>query len=365
MGYDLYHIGFEFESMVLIRGMISGSVLNKLGLMTKHDASCETPHKLIGGFIFDNVGLNIKAKDIILGAELVTKGVVNTQGDFYLDSFIKPLCKFLFESGEPAKSKRAGIHVHVSFAYNTRILKNVLRLVAFAEDILFHLGGMGYEFRGIFNDSVYCRPITKWGPPVIEATKGYAQCYTIDDLLDYSQVKKTSDFWIRYGNLDVFGGQTYTPVRYSIINLKSLYNQSSLEFRGFNTSLNPLYIWAVIEFCIAFSKFCISTNKKEMENLGLTEMNSIYDFKRKGELYERYRYLAKILKIPYRVDEILLEILQRTPPISLEKKYVYSHVMNRAGRYWGGYTYQPSIITSNIHQPTYVDIHTIQRNRRR
>lgn len=356
-------IGLELE----VENIRSDQIPKSPNYHTTHDASVESD-----AYFSSDIDAKIKLdKDLrskvslqrkTLGTEIVT-GILDTNSYDYLN-ILKKLTAELTRLGESPRSYRAGIHIHISYGgFNLDILKSLTRLAAHLEPVFFLVGGMGYEFRGIKNDSAYCRPITKYGPPVVETRRGKAQCLNIDDILESRTV---DEFRERWGNLNRLGGNRYIPIRYLWFNLFNLWNSNqTVEFRIFNKTLDPLYIFSVIELCKAFGRRALEMGiNGEYESISL---NSVYDNLEKDEIIEVFLKFSDQAKLQSYATDHLLDIMNLTPieSIRFPEKFHWSHLRfhrggNRSPIHWEDGNYIPEIITKNCFRPDFVDIHNLR-----
>lgn len=362
--------GIELESELI---SVSRFKLRKVGNIyfnVTGDASCET----IANNLFERpvIGKEIDGFPLPkkkFGFEVRTN-IISGEED-YLPA-LKILTNHLIELGEPQKSYRAGFHVHVNTPFNLQVLKNLLIINRNLEQVFFLLGGMGYDYRGIKNDSTYCRPITGKGPLIVKTPKGYAQSFTIEDVLNAETMK---EFKYLYGNINVQDNSHYIPVRYHFLNLVSVFTQGSTEFRIFNKSLNPHFLKAVIEFCKTVVDFAIASSFYFSEPIVLKE-NSIYDYFTKESIVQIFdEFCARssfYFKKP-REYETLLEIMELgdIDSIKIPNQFVYSHLMFHPDRgdititHWVDEKYMPKIIErSEIKKPEFVDWRVLQRMER-
>jgi hypothetical protein len=343
------------------------------------DASCESDGYLSNGF---KINTDDSAEDLIrqlrlsrntYGCELVTGGTLNTSTPEYLYQ-LKKLTNLLISKGESPKSYRAGFHVHINLSYNLRIIKSILRLSRHLEQVLYLLGGMGYDYRGFKNDSTYCRPITKFGPVCVPTGRSnYSQVFTIQELL---KSKTTDEFKIKYGNIDKLRNNHYIPIRYHGINLLPLFTQGSLEFRMFNKSTNPFFLMAIIEFCKAFSEYAVHSSFKSLKEENLLRENSVFDVRGEIDRQKIIDTFAHFLELSNLEDEMVIETLfeiltsSSVDSIVLPNEYIYSHLIyhrqgNRCPTHWQNGEYIAKAIPRNtISEPNFEDIHVL-RNRNR
>lgn len=341
------------------------------------DASCESDGYTLNGM---KVNLEESNKKLLkyfpmnrntYGCELVTAGTLDTSNLDYLYQ-LKKITNLLVSKGENPKSYRAGFHVHINLSYNLSILKSVLRLARHLEQVLYLLGGMGYDYRGFKNDSAYCRPITKFGPVCVKTGwKTYSQVFTISELL---KTKDTQEFKHKYGNIDKLRGSHYIPIRYHGINLLPLFTQGSLEFRMFNKSTNPYYLMAIIEFCKSFSKYVIESSFKSLKEENLLKENSIFDVRGEVDrdyIMDTFGHFLEVSSLENReIIDTLYEILGNSSVDSLvtPNEYVFTHLMfhrqgERSPTHWTGTNYEPKVIPKNeIKIPKFEDIHVLREN---
>lgn len=345
------------------------------GFRIHRDASCESDGYYSNGMEIDVKNSSKELLELLpirkntIGCELVTAGVLDTSNLDYLYK-LKQLTNFLTSRGESAKSYRAGFHVHINLSYNIQIIKSVLRLARHLEQVLYLLGGMGYDYRGVKNDSTYCRPLTKYGPVCVPTGRGeYSQVFTLSELLG---CKKTEEFKMKYGDIARLRGNHYIPIRYHGINLLPLFTQGSLEFRMFNKSLNPYYLMAIMEFCKAFSEYAVHSSFNSLKEENLLKENSVFDIKgeqdRKKIIETFEHFLERSNLRNEQVIETLYDILSYSSvdSIVLPNKYIFSHLIfhrqgNRCPTHWqqGGYT--ANVIPKNkISEPNFEDIHVLR-----
>jgi hypothetical protein len=361
--------GVEFESDVIpesFRGE-NNSIFNIWRLT--HDASTQSDIRAVsflngGSWLLNNTPNIVPSSSASIGSEFVSK-IIDSEQEDYL-TILENLIDFLEENGEPDESTRTSVHVHVSLSNpNLRILKNIIYLGKYLEGLFFRIGGMGYNFRGEKNDSNYCRPITNVGPQVVETSKGYSQLYNVDKLLS---AKTFSEFWNWYGNTDRINQDRYLAQRYTWLNLFGLYPggrqyRGTLEFRIFNKTLNPYFIYSIIKLCLGFTQLC-SENPKELREIH-GETNSAFDSYSSGELVELLLLFDRFGKLDPATMDQLINIINITPPVKIEKQLVFSH-LRELPTYWpSGECPYENIDRNIVKRPNYTDIHVLRGERRR
>jgi hypothetical protein len=361
MPYNLIStIGLEFETDNLFPNQLSRDFFN--GFSTTRDSSIES--RIIQSGLFkikfdpnkSNIRLFPTSRTNIMGTEIVSVPI-DTEVPYL--PILKRLTTGLQNLGETEKSYRAGIHYHINFNYSLSILKSVLRLARHLEDIFFLLGGNGYKYRGEITDGVHCRPITKFGPPCVTNYEGdLSQIFVLDDLLEAETIPA---FWRRYGYVSPDNYNRHHPVRYHWINLLSLLAHSTLEFRVFNKTLNPYYMWAEIEFCKAFSQYCLGNNYNEFQKRNLISENSVFDNRSKEEIINTFLEFSSICSLDKEVENILKTIMLRTPVPNIRPGYIHSHLrfthnMTLDRSYFDSNYCPPSISSSQVRKPEFEEI---------
>jgi len=224
---------------------------------------------------------------------------------------------------------------------------------------------MGYEFRGIENDSTYCRPITRYGPPVVEDDDGRLfPCFDLQDVLSATTM---GQFKVRLGDLGRLHGNRYIPIRYVWLNLYNIIgSMCTLEFRIWNKTLDPMAMYMAIEVCKAFAQYAISLAYAKREPL---PVHSIYDRRSKAEIVETFLDFASKANISDHVIAIALSLMEKSPisGLALPKEYTYTHLrFHRRGRkdprHWVDVAYRPSIELEHddVRTPEFFDIHNLR-----
>jgi len=362
-------IGLEYEVENTTQRELS-NVLSSSIFRQTHDASIESDAVVRRGMAVSAPSnlLSRSGNGVTLGTEVITIPF-DTESDDLLPH-LKDLTRVLMELGEPEKSLRAGIHIHVNMSYNLRILKSIIRLGCYLEDVFFYIGTQGYVFRGMkVNDNAYCRPITKWGPQVITTGSRCYQVFTVEDLL---KAETTQDFWYRYGSLEVGnensgpgGWNRYSPQRYTWLNLYALLLHGTLEFRVFNKTLSPYRINAEIKFCQKFCEFAIEMGFSELKEKGLIGINSIYDNRNRGEILETFERFATMVELDKESFHILRNTINSAPTVTFPPQYIWTH-LERGRSWWGNSSrYRPTQISSEeVKVPNIIDIHALRGERR-
>lgn len=328
------YIGLEYETETLTPNQATTGLNNRVW-RTDHDASCESDAKNVGKLTVSSLPKSpaFQFSNTVIGTELILSPpyCLETGTGQLLEELEKLTC-MLAESGEPAQNFRSGLHIHVSMPTSLRLLKTYVAMAANLEEVFFALGTQGYTFRGMLkNESAYCRPITQYGPPCVPvSSNSWAQVFDIESLL---LAPNTTMFWNRYGNVDPNRDvNRYHPVRYTWFNLYALLAHGTLEFRNFNTTLNPYLIWAEVLFCKAFCEHCLSVGMSKDAKIMLPQ-NSVFNGRSKSEILRTFEDFASGLNLPSAVVNILGDTIQSAPEVCLPKSYIKSHLNRRDSTY--------------------------------
>jgi len=332
-----------------------------------HDASCETPAELFADTSFTIEFDNEKDKKFfsgllqqtIIGGEIVSPIVHSLAPEWFQE--VEDLCDLLYEFGEDEESKRDAFHVHVNVSRSIplRVMKNLLRLTATFEAILFRLGGMGRENRGDENHHCFSRPFLGNGPPIVYYSNedDIGRNYPILNYTDLMKAKTKEDFFHRYGNSFFWGqkGKKYVTPRYMCVNFYPVITQGSFEFRTANKTLNPEYIVAWTNFCKAFvEKAFWAKDDVDYED----KVRPLYENREISD-DEFLLALSYLTSLDEDTNSVLLEIWQNSPTSKFDNLPRFSHLKDPTS--WGG-PYLPNSLNENIkiHQAEFIDIHDFQ-----
>ena len=332
-------MGFELEVENIVSGALPRIKIGNVTFNKVHDASCESDVMSAGPLDVYMGNVEPAISELISGEGGLNRHTAGTEyvsdpidlENTDLLTMFKVLTQTLLENGESPASYRGSVHYHFSCPHNLQILKNIITLGRHLEDVFFYIGGQGYEFRGTkFNESQYCRPITKWGPQCVPikndgSDNGWGQLYNCDELL---ASQSTTKFWKNYGDTNLENLPRYFHVRYTWLNLYSLLVHGTLEFRVFNKTMNPHYLNAGAELCKKFTQLSVFLdNMRDYTDL---EENSIYDGRSKSEIQKTFLRFAHVSNLSDYSTRILSTIIERTPEIDLPKRYVASHMLERS-----------------------------------
>lgn len=357
-----------------------------------HDASCErntvqyrkrnTQYLLS---LNENSREFDRGSSLLMGGELVSRDpLLYSSDDTRFDELLNRQLQLLIERGERPFSYRGSVHIHINFPLFDKqpeeildILHSVVRIGEYTEEMFFHLGGMGYKYRGVvLNNSAYCRPITNKGPQVVLAEAGTriapVQIFNTEDLL---KSVNCASFFRRIGNVPVQPGNVdrYHPARYTWINLYGIMLHRTLEFRVFNKVLSQPLISSTIRLCQELTNAILKGvfNKKELE------VNSIYssvDSKKSSLILDS---LLSMIKKPVYLKDSNIKILHMLLANSELKgsdfldSYVFTH-LRRFDRNSGRIVYStsngeycPEPVVGEILDSSFIDVHNMYSRRLR
>ncbi len=159
-------------------------------------------------------------------------------------------------------SKRCASHIHVGMMKNLEVAKKILRLGLWADELFYALSGMGGEYRGSINNSIYARPLISG--PYIQNRGSFYQILNWERAL---AAESFSDFFTAY-HIDINNNAgKFHPARYFGINIYSILVHGTLEFRHFNQSFNPALVCAITKLCQLFSEISIKSKERDLLSL--------------------------------------------------------------------------------------------------
>lgn len=161
--------------------------------------------------------------------------------------FVSPICRWedietvqacvraLRAAGAHADPS-CGIHVHVGLGEHTpKTLRNLVNLVNAKEDLLTQALQISTERR-----SRWCQPVD----PDFLATLNRRKPATSED---FARIWYDDRDWAYHAH------QHYDPSRYHLLNLHSVFQKGTIEFRAFNSTLHAGEVKAYIQLCLAIS----------------------------------------------------------------------------------------------------------------
>lgn len=167
----------------------------------------------------------------------------HTQSTQYAVEFVSPICRYedietiqeivrkLRGSGAKVNDS-CGIHIHIdAAAHNEKTLRNIVNIMAAKEDLLYKALNVNVEREH------YCKK---------------ADLRFLDEL--NRRRPKSMDQFERIWYNGVSGRNShYDHSRYHALNLHSVFNKGTIEFRLFNSTLHAGEIKSYIQLCLAIS----------------------------------------------------------------------------------------------------------------
>lgn len=209
---------------------------------------------------YDNKGRKWKVmSDSSIVAQRKGGGVA---GNEYQVEFVSPICEYedipmiqeivrkLRKAGAIA-GKKCGIHVHVNAApYNARTLRNLTNIMYCKEDLIYKALQVQVE-----REHRYCKKVEESFLQEINKKKP-------------KNLEQVSQIW--YQGRDG-RHQHYHDSRYHCLNLHSVFQKGTVEFRLFNSTTHAGKIKTYIQFCLAISaqalnQTCAGTRKTKSTN---------------------------------------------------------------------------------------------------
>ena len=143
-------------------------------------------------------------------------------------------------------NESCGIHVHVDGAnHNRQSLKNLIGIMFSKEDILFKALQVNGE------------RAKRWCKKVREPMLRQARTLSTDETKDLTALE---EIWYE-GNVE---HDHYNPTRYHALNLHSMFYRGTVEFRCFNSTLDPGLAAAYVNLCLAMSAQAIAQRSTVM-----------------------------------------------------------------------------------------------------
>lgn len=209
-------------------------------------------------------------------------------GDNYQVEFVSPICEYedipmiqeivrkLRKAGAIAGQK-CGIHVHVNAApYNARTLRNLTNIMYCKEDLIYKALQVEVE-----REHRYCKKVEESFLQEINKKKP-------------KNLEQVSQIWYRGRD---GRHRHYHDSRYHCLNLHSVFQKGTVEFRLFNSTTHAGKIKTYIQFCLAISaqalnQTCAGTRKT-------TSSNEKYTFRtwllRLGMIGDEFKTARKFL----------------------------------------------------------------------
>lgn len=201
-------------------------------------------------------------------------------------------------------SKRCAIHVHVGMMKNLAIVKRLLKLGLWADELFFALAGMGKQYRGTINNSIYARPLI--AGPYFKYRDSYYQTLNWERALG---AESFQEFFSTY-HIDVNDNPAkYHPARYFSWNIYSILVHGTLEFRYFNQCFSPALVSSVTKLSQMVAEIGVKARDKDLISFDTCdpfETQSTLYYENKLDILLR---LAKVSECTYGLNDGDIEVL--------------------------------------------------------
>ena len=206
--------------------------------------------------------------------------------DSFQTEMVSPICRYedietiqelvrkLREAGALANSS-CGIHVHIDASpFDARTLRNITNIMAAKEDLIYKALGVSVE-----RQHRWCRPVEERFLEELNRRRP-------------TSMEAVEEIWY---NGRSRRGQHYDQSRYHCLNLHSVFQKGTVEFRLFNGTLHAGKIKAYIQFCLAvtaqaLNQTCASRIRTETTNEKYTFRTWLLRLGLNGKEFETARY---------------------------------------------------------------------------
>lgn len=358
-------LGMEFESTIATRDGVQSNLKiasERRGLIysiTK-DASVESNACWVGSnssLFLGNALLRNRAgsKEVkVIGYELVTNPLEMS----VMRKVINQTINTQVRMGE-IYSDRSSIHVHAGFPSGLIFKKVAIAFGLKVEPLFYKIAGMGNIFRGLTNNSAYCRPLAL--PPAIRLVDSsrFAVLNPAKSIDAYGEER----FWGYFG---IHGGcrDRYVPLRYMGMNIYSTLLRGTLEYRFFNFCTISKYVESVAGFVQFISDLILRLPISIAINipaLSIFKANPNQDYNDLlDEIVNLGKYYNSELPIADGDLENIRELIEITPQPVFENRPILSHIKNGTINERTAKSFDLEII-DEADEPGIVDIHNFGR----
>lgn len=226
--------GIEIEMTKISRARAAEVIARHFGTTVRHTASAD-------GYdcrrIADGTGRDWKVVSDCSIADISTNQteVVSPICRWEDIETVQQLVRELRAAGARAHSS-CGIHIHIGVGNHTaRTLRNLVNIVNSKENLLTMALEIDPRRR-----ARYCKPVDQEFLNLLNAIKP-------DTLPGFARV------WYDAGDWQSRARQHYDNTRYHLLNLHSVFQKGTIEFRAFNSTMHAGEIKAYIQLCMAIS----------------------------------------------------------------------------------------------------------------
>lgn len=265
------------------------------------------------------------------------------------------------------ESDRCSSHIHVGFQASLQMLKNALITGLFVDPILFKLSIARTHFRGKINNSIYARPLFM-GPTVNADDGNHYRLLNYNHALD---AKDVPEFWESFAYAQIGDRENvprYHPGRYFAINLWSIPLHGTVEFRHWNQSLNPAYLWNMVQLCQAIAELFVYINPEDDGIKDVEIVNPTADYP-DAFYIERMMYLVRLVekrnqtyKLSKSLVDSLMGYLCEFPNLDFKLVDAYTHVKDFKMSHWLAEKAQFEMVKRPV-KSGYLDIHHFEKGK--
>lgn len=247
--------GIEIEMTGITRKKAAKVMANYLGGEIKHDGGYYDEYSVMDGrrrkwkVMFDSSIVAVRKNGTHAGSE-------------YKVEFVSPICQYAdiptiqelvreFRKAGAVAGENTGIHVHINAApYTARTLRNITNIMYSKEDLIYKALQVTVD-----REHRYCQKVEEDFLQELNRKKPQS-------------LEEVSKIW--YKGID--GSHThYHESRYHCLNLHSVFQKGTIEFRLFNSTTHAGKVKTYIQFCLAISgqalnQTCAATRKTVSTN---------------------------------------------------------------------------------------------------
>lgn len=199
---------------------------------------------------------------IVYDGSITSEFIGRGDSDMYRVEVVSPICRYSdipdiqeivrkLRAGGAIANKSCGIHIHVDASpHNARTLRNITNIMASKEDLIYKALQVEVERK-----NTYCKPVEEKFLEQLNRKKP-------------KTMEEVSRIWYQ-GR----GGKKkhYDRSRYHCLNLHSVFQNGTIEFRLFNSTTHAGKVKAYIHLCLAISyqaliQKCASRRKTTSSN---------------------------------------------------------------------------------------------------
>jgi len=349
-------LGIEFESVIMSRdamASIAGSSYFNPGTIktVTRDASVESEVANIGENVSVFLGNSLLHRGfgnrpkMVIGYELVTNplSIDDTR------EIIKKMCALQVKYGEMYSDIHTGYPAGLIFG------KTSIALGLKVEPLFFKIAGMGSKFRGLSNNSAYCRPLAiPPAMPLMDSNK-----MAILDPIGAVSANGSKEFWNKLG-VNEGDHDRYNPLRYFAINTFSTVLRGTLEFRFFNFTSVARYIEAVVGLSQTVSDLMQRISLRDISGIRQLSLCSENGDSAYIQLLDNILYLSNHYNVEYKMESkdinTIRELIYETPQPVFNPGVTASHI--KTARYSEDFAKSAGLkIINKAPEPGIVDIH--------